>query len=87
MTAPFESTLFGDCVAVVEEARMHGYSVEAAVQAAVDHLVLADRVEAIAIASILAGLIATSLNPMVISTDLEHWVAAAAEAATRPVPS
>jgi hypothetical protein len=87
VTALFESSLFGDCVAAVEEARTHGYSAEAAVQAALDHLVLADHAEAIVIASILAGLIATSLNPTVASTDLEQWVAAAAAVAARPVPS
>lgn len=87
MTTPFESTLFGDCIAAVEEARAHGYSAEAAVQAAADHLVLADHVEAIAIASALAAMIATTLNPTTTSTDLEQWIAMAAAIAARPVLS
>jgi hypothetical protein len=74
VTKPFESSLLGDCVAAVEEARAHGYSVTSAVAAALDHLETATRTEAIVVAAILAGWIATDLNPTTSLTNLEDWV-------------
>lgn len=87
MTEPFESSLLGDCLAAVEEARAHNYAVSAAIAAAQDHLELASRVEAIVIASILAGWIATDLNPTLSLTDLEKWVETVAAIVTQKDPS
>lgn len=68
--------LYGDALAAVEEARMHGYSQSAAVLAALDHLEGASRDEAVVIASVLAGWIASDLNPSSVK-DLGGWVEAA----------
>lgn len=66
--------LFGDALAAVEEARLHGFSPSSAMWAAFDHLELADRDEAIMIASLLASWIATELNPTVEVTNLGEWL-------------
>jgi hypothetical protein len=66
--------LLGDALAAVEEARLHGFSPGAAFVAAADHLELADRNEAILIASLLASWIACDLNPTTHVTDLAGWL-------------
>lgn len=63
-----------DALAAVEEALAHGYSAQAAMLAAVDHLQSADRNEAVAIAGLLAAWVATEMRPTM-STDLVEWVA------------
>lgn len=75
--------LFGDALAAVEEARLHGYSPMAAMWAAIDHLELADRDEAIMIAGLLASWIACDLNPTVRVTDLADWLGQATEIVAR----
>ncbi len=76
------SSLLGDALAAIEEARGHGFCVEAALLAALDHLQLADRAEAVQIAAVLAAWIACDLNPAR-RTDLAQWLDAAA-AVVRP---
>lgn len=66
--------LWSDALAAVEEARMHGYSAQAAFQAAFDHLEGADHTQALMVASLLASWIAVDLNPTVRVTNLGQWV-------------
>lgn len=65
--------LLGDALAAIEEAQAHNYSSIAALNAAVDHLDLASRDEAITIAGVLAMWLACEMRPTV-STDLALWV-------------
>jgi hypothetical protein len=66
--------LFGDALAAIEEAQLHNYSANAALWAAVDHLELADRDEAILIAGLLASWIVTHQDPSTRVTDLSGWL-------------
>ncbi len=66
--------LYADALAAVEEARLHGYDPSAAMYAAIDHLEMADRDEAIMIAGLLASWIVWDLNPTVRAMDLGDWL-------------
>lgn len=87
MAVPTTTSLYGDAIAAIEEARLHGYSLEAAIQAALDHLALADHAEAIVIAALLAGLIATTLNPTATQLNLAYWLSGNAAMFTLQAPS
>lgn len=55
--------VLGDALATLEEAQLYGFSTEAALNAALDHLELADRDEAVLIAGLLAAWIVVDLRP------------------------
>ena len=78
-SVPDPAGLAGDVVAVIEEARGHGYSQAAAVAAAADHLLLGSHAEVVLIAAALAALIATDLNPSGVPKDLGRWIELATE--------
>ncbi len=63
----------GDAMATLEEAQAHNYAEQAAFLAAVDHLELADRNEAVMIAGLLAMWLATEMRPT-LPLDLTQWV-------------
>lgn len=79
----FDATgLYGDCLAVVEEAQAYNYSPTSAFTAAMDHLELADVNEARMIAAVLASWIACDLNPTGV-TNLAEWIAMATAVISR----
>jgi hypothetical protein len=70
--------LLEDAMAALEEAQAHNYSPAAALWAAFDHLELANRDQAIMIASVLAMWLSTEMRPS-LAMDLAHWVQVSTE--------